>query len=178
MPSRETKYLWQCGECIFSKRYHFTKRIPAVHLSADLSSIDSFLQISESEPVPEANVREPIGDEPNGSFCDCRSARKTKQKNRVGSGCPCRTANLPCVQKRCKCGTGRKQCANRVSSFYCVCIYSRWGEDISFFILYFFRMLTFKLFTNKIYRPVPWKDKDATLKTQGRKSRQVIFSAR
>ena len=177
MPSRETKYLWQCGECIFSKRYHFTKRIPAVHLSADLSSIDSFLQIAESEPAPEANVRKPICEEPNRSFCDCKSACKTKQKNGVGRGCPCRTANLPCVQNGCKCGTGRKQCANRVSSFYCVCIYSRRGKDIFFFILYFFRMLTFKLFTNKIYRPVPWKDKDATLKTQGKKSRGVIFSA-
>ena len=135
MPSRETKYLWQCGECIFSKRYHFTRRIPAVHLSADLSSIDSFLQIAESEPAPEANVRKPICEEPNRSFCDCKSACKTKQKNGVGRGCPCRTANLPCVQKRCKCGTGRKQCANRVSSFYCVCIYSRRGEDIFFFYI-------------------------------------------
>ena len=103
MPSTETKYLWKCGECIFSKRYHFTRRIPAVHLSADLSSIDSFLQIAESEPAPEANVREPFGEEPNRSFCDCKSACKTKQKNGVGRGCPCRTANLPCVQNRCKC---------------------------------------------------------------------------
>ena len=124
MPSTETKYLWKCGECIFSKRYHFIRRILAVHLSADLSSIDSFLQIAESEPAPEANVREPIGEEPNRSFCDCRSACKTKQKNGVGRGCPCRTANLPCVQNRCKCGTGRKQCANRVSSFYYVYAYT------------------------------------------------------
>ena len=71
-------------------------------------------------PAPEANVREPIGEEPNRSFCDCRSACKTKQKNGVGRGCPCPTANLPCVQNRCKYGTGRKQCANRVSSFYYV----------------------------------------------------------
>ena len=120
MPSTEEKYLWKCGKCIFSKRYHFIRRILAVHLSADLSSVDSFLQIAESESAPEANVREPIAGEPNRSFCDCKSACKTKQKNGVGRGCPCRTANLSCVQNRCKCGTGPKQCANRVSSFYYV----------------------------------------------------------
>lgn len=143
-------------------------------LAVGLSSIPSFLQIAESEPAPEANACEPIGEEPNRSFCDCKSACKTKQKNGVGRGCPCRTANLPCVQNRCKCGTGRKQCANQVKSFTaCMHILST-GQ--THFIVYFFRM--FKLFPNDIYPPVPWKDKDATLKTQGRKSRRVIFSAR
>ena len=89
-----------------------------------LSTIASFLQSAESVPAPEGNAREPIGEEPNRSFCDCKSACKTKQKNGVGRGCPCRTANLPCVQNRCKCGTGRKQCANRVKSFYCVYAYT------------------------------------------------------
>ena len=93
-------------------------------LAVRLSTIASFLQIAESEPAPEGNAHEPIGEEPNRSFCDCKSACKTKQKNGVGRGCPCRTANLPCVHNRCKCGTGRKQCANRVKSFYCVYAYT------------------------------------------------------
>ena len=74
--------------------------------------------------MPEANVREPTGEETKRSFCDYKLACKTKQKNGVGRGCPCRTANLPCVQNRSKCGTGRKQCANRVSSSYHVYAYT------------------------------------------------------
>ena len=93
-------------------------------LAVSLSSSDSFLQIAESEPAPEANASEPIGEEPNRSFCDCKSACKTKQKNGVGRGCPCRMANLPCVQNRCKCGTGLTQCANQVKSFYYVYAYT------------------------------------------------------
>ena len=95
-----------------------------IKLAVGLSSIDSFLQIAEYEPAPEANASEPIGEEPNRSFCDCKSACKTKQKNGVGRGCPCRTANLPCAQNRCKCCTGRKQCANQVKYFYYVHAYT------------------------------------------------------
>ena len=148
MPSTEEKYLWKCGKCIFSKRYHFIRRILAVHLSADLSSVDSFLQIAESESAPEANVREPIAGEPNRSFCDCKSACKTKQKNGVGRGCPCRTANLSCVQNRCKCGTGPKQCANRVSSFYYVYAYTL-GKAKAFSFLFYISLECSNCFPTK-----------------------------
>ena len=60
MLSTEKKFLWKCGKRIFSNRYHFIRQILAV----GLSSIDSLLQIAESKPAPEANTREPIGEEP------------------------------------------------------------------------------------------------------------------
>ena len=74
-------------------------------------------QVAESEAAP-PNEDEPMHEEPTRTFCSCKSACKTKQKNGVGRGCPCRTANLPCEPNRCKCGTARKPCANRVSFFF------------------------------------------------------------
>ncbi|XP_015752113.1 PREDICTED: uncharacterized protein LOC107331931 [Acropora digitifera] len=58
-----------------------------------------------------AELDEPAQQEPDRSFCRCKSSCKTKQKNE--GGCPCRTANLPFVPSRCKCGTAHKPCANQ-----------------------------------------------------------------
>ena len=49
-------------------------------LAVRLSTIASFLQSAESVPAPEGNAREPIGEEPNRSFCDCKSACKPSRR--------------------------------------------------------------------------------------------------
>lgn len=136
-----------------------------VDLAIDQPSINVFTarcQIAEPE-ADGAELDEPAQQEPDRSFCRCKSSCKTKQKNEGGRGCPCRTANLPCVPGRCKCGTARKPCANQVRLiFFLAVIMHRFHlsmETIKVNVL-FFRIL--KLYHKKIYPPVPWRDRDAT----------------
>ena len=64
-----------------------------------LRSINVFTsccQIAEPE-ADGAELDEPAQQEPDRSFCRCKSSCKTKQKNEGGPACPCHTANANAV---------------------------------------------------------------------------------
>ena len=79
-----------------------------------INVFNSCCQIAEPE-ADAAEVDEPAQQEPNRSFCSCKSSCKTKKKNEGGRGCPYRTANLPCV--RTSTGDKKKRQLNYVQQF-------------------------------------------------------------
>ena len=105
----EDKYLWKRGKLSF----HF--QIDLIR-SFDLTLHLFDQKIAETEDSEDSHV--PAPERLNRTYCKCKSACKTKQKNGTARGCHCRTANLSCDATLCKCGTSRKPCANKVREYF------------------------------------------------------------